>query len=204
MTSRRSRSGLIESPVAFATRNSDLSDEERTDMSSTQTFQTTTTGIGSNGGTVAHIFERLGLAMMGASGGLFVAVNMSRIDVELLASPLVALGFVIYGAIGFYLGIDFPREVPQLTQTNATDAGMKIRLIEQLSAAGTLCAALAAFASVCGIVIDADSQSLAFLVGCGWLVGATMQIVAGTRARRLSAASPTPRHAPSIGARETT
>jgi hypothetical protein len=173
-------------------------------MSIIPAFRTRPTPIQSNRWEFAHVFERLGLAMMGASGGLFVAVEMSRINVELLASPLLALGLVIYGALGFYLGIDFPRGSGPLDHSDRSDAAVTgIRLIEQLSATGTLCAAFAAFASVCGIVIDADAQFLAPLVGCGWLVGATMQIVAGIRARQIIVTNPTLRYASHIE-RETT
>ncbi len=61
---------------------------------------------------IAHVLERVGLAMMGASGGLFVAVLLAKVGIEVLTFPVGTFAIMIYGAIGFYLGIDLPRKHP--------------------------------------------------------------------------------------------
>src|SRR3954466_12364054 len=53
----------------------------------------------------AHVLERTGLALTGASCGLFVAVHVGRANIELIGSAAAVLGMMIYGAAGFYLGI---------------------------------------------------------------------------------------------------
>ncbi len=56
--------------------------------------------------------------------------------------------------------------------------------VELLSAAGTFLAATAAFISVYSIVTDSDlTAAMTVALACGWLLGVTMQIVAGTTAR---------------------
>ena len=59
---------------------------------------------------LAHVLERLGLALIGASCGLFVA-GISSID--LIGSAQVVLAMMLYGAAGFYLGIDLPQAPPR-------------------------------------------------------------------------------------------
>src|ERR1700694_5807090 len=56
----------------------------------------------------AHIIERIGLALGGGSCGLFVAAHVARADVDLLGSSVAILAMMLYGAAGFYLGIDLP------------------------------------------------------------------------------------------------
>src|SRR6266404_7537644 len=50
---------------------------------------------------IAHVLERVGLAMMGASRGLFVAVLLAKVGIEVLTFPVVTFAIMIYGAIGF-------------------------------------------------------------------------------------------------------
>jgi hypothetical protein len=126
----------------------------------------------------AHVLERFGLAMAGAAGGLFVAAHVGS-SIGVLTSQGFILVMMIGGAVGFYLGIDTP---PQRLD-DARQAG-KIDAAELLSAAGTFLAALTAFASVGVIVLREDlhiAGTVAILVG--WLVGVSMQIVAGAIAR---------------------
>jgi hypothetical protein len=135
---------------------------------------------------LAHVFERIGLAMAGASGGLFVAVRMSTTDIAVLALPATIFAMMVYGAIGFYLGVDLPPEASYAAQTNAAldESKPRIKWVERLSAAGTFLAAFAAFISVCIIVLDGDPRATSTLVlGFGWLMGVTMQIFAGLIAR---------------------
>jgi hypothetical protein len=56
----------------------------------------------------AHLLERIGLALAGASCGLFVAAHVARSGFEVLASTTAVLAMTCYGAVGFYLGIDIP------------------------------------------------------------------------------------------------
>lgn len=135
---------------------------------------------------LAHVLERMGLAMAGASGGLFVAVRTASADIALLALPVTIFAMMAYGAIGFYLGIDLPPEASSVAQADAAldEPEPRTKWVERLSAAGTFLATLAAFISVCSIVVDSDLHGASTLViGCGWLIGVTMQILAGAIAR---------------------
>jgi hypothetical protein len=126
----------------------------------------------------AHVLERLGLAMAGAASGLFVAALVGS-SIGALTSQAFLLVMMIGGAVGFYLGID----TPPLPFGDARQAG-KIDIAELLSAVGTFLAALSAFVSVGVIVLREDlhiAGTIAILLG--WLVGITMQIVAGAIAR---------------------
>jgi len=142
----------------------------------------------------AHVFERIGLALAGGSCGLFVAANAARVDAGILSSPLAVLAIMLYGAAGFYLGIDLPaapvdhRPPPPLTR----NLGSRADVVELLSAAGTFLAAVAAVVSVSGIVLDdAVRTGTARLIIFAWAIGTTMQIGAGIMARTRAEASPT-------------
>jgi len=124
----------------------------------------------------AHVLERVGLAMAGAACGLFVGAYVGS-----AIAPLTTQGFLMLmmglGAVGFYLGIDTPQQ-PFDEAHSAIDAA------EFLSSAGTLCATLAALASVAVIVLRLDPHMVwTWLVLFGWIAGVAMQIVAGAKAR---------------------
>jgi len=137
----------------------------------------------------AHIIERIGLALAGGSCGLFVAALVARAETDLLGSGGAVLAMMLYGAVGFYLGIDLPpapehrAELPlRHRSAPATDA------VELLSAAGTFLAALAAVVSVSDIILDETvGAGTTLVIGFGWGIGATMQIAAGLIARIRSA-----------------
>jgi len=134
----------------------------------------------------AHVIERLGLSMAGASCGLFVAAHVSSARVEALGSVGASLALMVLGAIGFYLGIDVPpHRAGRLKQTHLTGEDLQpMDPVELLSAAGTFLAATAAFISVYSIVTDADtSTTMTMALAAAWLLGACMQIVAGATAR---------------------
>jgi len=141
----------------------------------------------------AHVFERIGLALAGGSCGLFVAANAARVDAGILSSPLAVLAIMLYGAAGFYLGIDLPAAPPDhrppLPLTR--NLGSRADVVELLSAAGTFLAAVAAVVSVSGIVLDAVHTSTARLIIFAWAIGTTMQIGAGIMARTRAEASTT-------------
>ena len=124
----------------------------------------------------AHIIERIGLALAGAACGLFVGAYVGSAIPHLTTQGFLLLMMAL-GFVGFYLGIDTP-QLPFDEAHSAIDAA------EFLSAAGTLCATFAAFASVAVIVLRLEPGGLpAWLVLIGWIAGLAMQIVGGTKAR---------------------
>jgi len=134
----------------------------------------------------AHVLERTGLALTGASCGLFVAANIARADIDLIGSTVTVLAMMLYGAAGFYLGIDLPSAPPDYRMQLLLRHGLGTRAdaVELLSAAGTFLAAVAAVISVSSIVLDETPRlSTALLISIGWAIGATMQIAAGIIAR---------------------
>jgi hypothetical protein len=131
----------------------------------------------------AHVFERLGLAMAGAASGLFVAALVGT-SVAALTTQGFLLLMMLAGAIGFYLGIDTP---PQPFHTDPPPDGHwvgKIDTPELLSAVGTFLAAGTAFACVTVIVLRREPHiAWTWTIMTGWVLGVTMQIVAGAIAR---------------------
>lgn len=134
----------------------------------------------------AHVLERVGLSMAGASCGLFVAAHVSTARVEALGSVSMSLALMVLGAIGFYLGIDVPpHRTGRPAQARLTGEDLEpMDPVELLSAFGTFLAATAAFIAVYSIVTDADmTPGMAVALACAWLLGVTLQIVAGATAR---------------------
>src|ERR1700741_749116 len=101
----------------------------------------------------AHLLERIGLAMVGAASGLFVAAHVGS-SIAALTSQAFLLIMMIGGAVGFYLGIDTP-PLPE-PKSEPAGGGSKIDSAELLSALGTFLAALTAFESVGLIVLRQD------------------------------------------------
>src|SRR6266576_1224199 len=56
----------------------------------------------------AHLIERIGLAAIGSSCGLYVAAALMRRGNELSGSGWIVLLMMLYGAFSFYVGIDLP------------------------------------------------------------------------------------------------
>ena len=140
----------------------------------------------------AHVIARIGLALTGAACGLFVAEVSARID--LVGSVEAMLAMMLYGAAGFYLGIDLPPVPPdhRMHLPLRHGLGSSWETVELLSAAGTFLAAVAAVVSVSGIILDETARpSTALLISFGWAAGATMQIVAGMISRMRANASGT-------------
>ena len=128
----------------------------------------------------AHVLERLGLAMAGAASGLFVGVLVGS-NVDALTSQGFLLLMMIGGAVGFYLGIDTP--ALHFHPANG-DVDGEIDTAEFLSAVGTFLATGSAFASVGVIVLRHDPHIVwTSMIMAGWLIGVTMQIIAGAIAR---------------------
>ena len=134
----------------------------------------------------AHLLERTGLALTGASCGLFVAADVGRANIDLIGSAATVLAMMIYGAAGFYLGIDLPPAPPdhRMHLPLRHGIGSRADAVELLSAAGTFLAAVAAVISVSSIVLDETANaSTALLISFGWFIGTTLQIAAGIVAR---------------------
>jgi hypothetical protein len=129
----------------------------------------------------AHVLERIGLAMAGAACGLFVAAHVGS-SIEMLTSQGFIAVMMIAGAIGFYLGIDTP-PLPFHEPGGGSDDG-KIDTAEFLSAVGTFLATWMAFVSVSVIMLRAVPHIFwTIMIMLGWVVGVTMQIIAGAIAR---------------------
>ena len=133
----------------------------------------------------AHFLERIGLAMAGASSGLFVGAHVGSSFAALTFQGFLVV-MMIGGAIGFYLGIDTPPLAfhgPNGDPSKGSSVG-KIDAAEFLSAAGTFLATLTAFVSVGVIVLREDPRTFwTIITMLGWVVGVIMQIIAGTIAR---------------------
>src|SRR3954468_15160294 len=134
----------------------------------------------------AHVLERIGLALTGGSCGLFVAAHMARADIGLIGSAVAVMAMMLYGAAGFYLGIDLPPAPPdhRMHEPLRHGLGSRADVVELLSAAGTFLTAVAAVVSVSSIVLDdTPHAATALLIGFGWAIGASMQIASGIIAR---------------------
>jgi hypothetical protein len=139
----------------------------------------------------AHVLERIGLALTGGSCGLFVAAHVGRADIDLIGSASSVFAMMLYGAAGFYLGIDLPHPPAghQMHLPLRHGLGSKADVVELSSAAGTFLAAVSAVISVSSIVMDETPHpAFAVLICLAWAIGATLQIVAGVIARKHVAA----------------
>jgi hypothetical protein len=131
----------------------------------------------------AHFLERIGLAMAGAAAGLFVAAHTGS-TISALTSQAFLLIMMIGGAVGFYLGIDTPQLTFHPVNGKRGSSSARIDAAELLTAIGTFCAALTAFASVLVIVLREEPHIVwTVLILIGWVLGISMQIVAGAIAR---------------------
>jgi hypothetical protein len=131
----------------------------------------------------AHFLERIGLAMAGAASGLFVAAHTGS-SISALASQAFLLIMMVGGAVGFYLGIDTPQLAFNSANGGKGSSTARIDAAELLTAMGTFCAALTAFASV-GVIVLREEPHIVWtvLILIGWVLGISMQIVAGAIAR---------------------
>jgi hypothetical protein len=111
---------------------------------------------------------------------------VGRAGIDLIGSAAAVLAFMLYGAAGFYLGIDLPPVPPdhRMRLPLRRGLGSSWDAVELLSAAGTFLTAVAAVVSVSSIILDETAHpGTALLISFGWVVGATMQIVAGIISR---------------------
>jgi hypothetical protein len=133
----------------------------------------------------AHVIARIGLALTGTACGLFVAQVSARID--LVGSVEAMLAMLLYGAAGFYLGIDLPQAPPDHHMHLPPRRGLGTSaadMLELLTAAGIFLTAVAAVVSISSIVLGETLEvSTAGIICLSWAIGATMQIAAGVIAR---------------------
>jgi hypothetical protein len=133
---------------------------------------------------VAHVVERIGLAMSGAMCGTFVAAYLARASIDPFDSVGFIASMVLIGMIGFYLGIDIPGLRASHIGSGTRPPMPRWDTVELLSATGTFLAAVAALTSVYAIVFDEAPQGVwEFAIGCWWLIGVAMQISAGAIGR---------------------
>jgi hypothetical protein len=129
----------------------------------------------------AHVLERVGLAMAGAAGGLFVGAHVGSNTPALTTVGFLA-SMMLTGAIGSYLGIDTP-PLP-FHQSDDDVAGGKIDTAELLTAVGTFLATFTGFAAVVLIVLVVETRGAwTVVIMSGWVIGVLMQIIAGAIAR---------------------
>ena len=132
----------------------------------------------------AHILERIGLAAVGASCGLYVGATLLRQKDGLFESGWIVLITMLYGALSYYVGIDLSGNVARRPKSSISEEWNGSEPAEIMSAAGTFGAAIAATLSVSILVLDQNlSNALMGLVAGCWAVGSSLQIAAGTMAR---------------------
>jgi hypothetical protein len=121
--------------------------------------------------------------MAGAACGLFVGAHVGS-NISMLTSQGFIAVMMIAGAIGFYLGIDTPPLAFHGPNDGRSGPDGKIDSAEFLSAVGSFLATLTAFVSVSMIVLREEPHIFwTIMIMLGWVVGVTMQTVAGTIAR---------------------
>jgi hypothetical protein len=133
----------------------------------------------------AHVIARIGLALTGTACGLFVAEVTAR-SIDLVGSVEAMLAMMLYGAAGFYLGIDLPQAPPDhhMHLPPRLGLGTSADMLELLTAAGIFLTAVAAVVSISSIVLgETVEASTAGIICLSWAIGATMQIAAGVIAR---------------------
>jgi hypothetical protein len=131
---------------------------------------------------VAHVVGRAGLAMAGAMCGTFVAAGLTRVNAAWFDTVPFIAAMVLFGLVGFYLGIDIPR------LRLATSARPRVDPVELLSATGTFLAAVAALISVYSFIFDEVLGGFEYMVGSWWILGVAMQVGAGVAGRKYIAA----------------
>ena len=123
--------------------------------------------------------------MAGAASGLLVAAHVGS-SIAMLTSQGFIVIMMVFGASGFYLGIDTPPLAFHRSddEHSGESSGGKVDSAEFLSAVGTFLATCSAFVSISVIVFREEPHiSLTVLIMLGWTVGVLMQIVSGAIAR---------------------
>ena len=134
----------------------------------------------------AQVMERIGLAIMGALCGLFVATCVAKANIEEINSLGVLFSVIMCGAIGFYLGTNIPSLSSGASHRTSshTASSRRTNPIVLASATGTFLAAVAALVSVYMIIFDEIPPVIWDVgIGFGWMLGVLLQLAAGTAAR---------------------
>jgi len=135
----------------------------------------------------AHLIERIGLAAIGGSSGLYVAAALLRRQNELPWSAWIVLLMMFFGALSFYVGIDLPGRSARRAAAIQRQGWSTDTAIEILSAVGIFLAAIATFVSVGIIILDETvSDGMLAWTGISWMIGASFQIAAGILVRNSS------------------
>jgi hypothetical protein len=130
--------------------------------------------------------ERIGLAIMGALCGLFVAALVAKANIEEINSLGVLFSVIMCGSIGFYVGTNIPSLSPGASHRtfSHTASSRRTTPIALASATGTFLAAVAALISVYMIIFDETPPVIWNVgIGFGWMLGVLLQLTAGTAAR---------------------
>ncbi|MBB4261252.1 MULTISPECIES: hypothetical protein [unclassified Bradyrhizobium] len=132
----------------------------------------------------AHLLERIGLAAVGASCGLYVGATLLRQKGGMFESGWIVLITMLYGALSYYVGIDLSGNVARRATSNISEEWNGSEPAELMSAAGTFSAAIAATLSVSILVLDQNLPNglIGFVAGC-WVVGSSLQVAAGAMTR---------------------
>jgi len=124
----------------------------------------------------AEVMEQIGLAIMGALCGLFVAAFVARADIGGINSLGALFAAILYGSSGFYFGTAAHRPF--------AGAGPGPDPIALANAVGTLLAATAALLSVYMIIFDEAPPTIWNVgTGLGWMLGVLLQLGGGAAAR---------------------
>src|SRR5467141_1759212 len=104
----------------------------------------------------AHVIERSGIAIAGALCGPFVAALLLRANIDLFDSVSLGSAMMLFGVVGFYLGIDTPPAPSRASRFGILHARVwpQIDLVEVFVAAGTFLPTAAALVSVYFVVFD--------------------------------------------------
>jgi hypothetical protein len=134
----------------------------------------------------AHVIERIGLAIMGALCGLFVAAFVARANIAEISSAGVLFSMVAYGSVGFYLGTSI-LSLPSGASSRAfspVGSSPGTNPVALASAIGTLLAAVAGLVAVSMIIFDEVPPYVWNIgIGFGWMLGGLLQLAAGIAAR---------------------
>jgi hypothetical protein len=140
-----------------------------------------TTSTDLNG--LAEVMEGIGIAIMGALCGLFVAAMVAKADIEAINSVPALLSAMLYGSVGFYLRTNVP-SLSSGGSFSTTSLNPKTNPIALARALGTFVAAVAALVSVYMIIFDEAPPAIWNVgIGIGWAFGVLLQFAAGTAAR---------------------
>jgi amino acid permease len=130
----------------------------------------------------ARVMERIGLAIMGALCGLFVAAFVAKANIGEINSLGALFSAILYGSFGFYFGTNIPSLSSSAPRRPFSGTGPGP--IALASAVGTFIAAAAALVSVYMIIFDETPTAIWNAgIGLGWVLGILLQVAAGTAVR---------------------